>query len=167
LTISSDTAAIERLYRDVFPDEDLVPLVRELLGRTDVFSLAAESDDRIVGHVASTRCAIVGCSSRVALLGPLAVLSAARRRGVGRGLVGDCARHARQEGMVRLFVLGDPAYYARLGFVTEADIEPPYRLPMEWRSAWQSLRLVSDEVDVRAGRLSVPAPWQRPELWSP
>lgn len=167
LTNSSDVAAFEQLYRGAFPDEDLVPLVRELLGHADVLSLVAVSDERIVGHVASTRCAVVGCRSRVALLGPLAVLSAVRRRGVGSGLVDECVRHARKEGVVRLFVLGDPAYYSRLGFVTEADVEPPYRLPLEWRSAWQSLRLVTDAVDACAGRLAVPEPWQRPELWSP
>ena len=43
--------------------------------------------------------------------------------------------------MTHVYVLGDPAYYGRSGFIPEPAIAPPYALPEEWRDAWQSLSL--------------------------
>ena len=48
-----DLATIETLYPQAFPDEDLVPLVRDLLrDMSNVLSLVAEIDSQIVGHAA-------------------------------------------------------------------------------------------------------------------
>jgi len=61
-------------------------------------------------------------------------------------------------------VLGDPAYYSRVGFAPETRVSPPYPLPEEWRAGWQSIALQETELK---GALEVPAPWRRAHLWAP
>jgi len=52
-----DLAAIEALYPDAFPDEDLLPLVKDLLQETPpVLSLVSTIDAVLVGHVIFTWC---------------------------------------------------------------------------------------------------------------
>ena len=65
-----------------------------------------------------------------------------------------------------MFVLGDPAYYGRLGFATEKRIEPPYGLPPEWEGAWQS-QYLDGQAATTAGRLLVPDYWDDAALWGP
>ena len=68
-----DLSAIESLYPDALPDEDLLPLLRDLLREAPVaLSLVGTIDSRLVGHVIFTRCRVAGSSDRSALLGQLA-----------------------------------------------------------------------------------------------
>ena len=166
-TGSEDLPALERLYRHTFPDEDLLPLVRDLLaGDQDVLSLAAIEGAAIVGHVAFTRCMIGADGLRAALLGPLAVAPDHQRQGIARAIVAAGHDRLAREGIGHVFVLGDPAFYSRLGFTREDAVNPPYALPDEWDGAWQSLGLL-DGPPPPAGDLTLPAVWMRPELWGP
>ena len=158
---------IEALYPQAFPDEDLVPLVRELLSDTEVaLSLVGSIDSQIAGHAIFTRCGVAGESTNVVLLGPLAVAPAFQRQGIGSALVHDGLRRARAEEWAAIFVLGDPRYYSRFGFEPETGVEPPYRLPREWETAWQSVYLSGNESPSR-GKLVVPRQWQDASLWAP
>jgi putative acetyltransferase len=162
-----DLSAIESLYPDAFPDEDLLPLVRDLLREAPVaLSLVGTIDSRLVGHVIFTRCSVAGSGDRSALLGPLAVEPAWQRRGIGSAIVRNGLRRLKDEGVSQVFVLGDPAYYGRLGFLAESRIAPPYTLPTEWEGAWQSQSLRDTET-LHPGKLSLPRPWLQPSLWSP
>lgn len=49
-------------------------------------------------------------------LGPVAVLSAHRRRGVAASLIRKGLAQSKADGWAAVFVLGDPAYYGRFGF---------------------------------------------------
>lgn len=168
----ADIAAIEALYRSAFPDEDLLPLVGELLGLTEgVLSLVALRDAAVVGHVIFTACAVAQHTPALALLGPLAVDARARGQGLGsalvsRGLAAVAKQGLAKQGVEQVFVLGDPRYYGRFGFITEQSVLPAYDIPEEWRPAWQSLRLAADGPRCE-GRLLVPAPWSHRRLWSP
>lgn len=158
-----DWAALTRLYGAAFADEDLVPLVESVCGEDGVISLAARVGAEVVGHVLFTPCA-VGVTE-VALLAPLAVAPQWQRQGIGGGLVRAGLARLAEEGFAAVFVLGDPAYYARFGFAAETGIAPPYRLPDAWAGAWQSLALGAGGQLACSGDLRVPPPWQRPELW--
>ncbi len=47
-----DIARIENIYEEAFPDEDLLPLVRELLkGGQSILSLNGVHENIIVGHI--------------------------------------------------------------------------------------------------------------------
>ena len=166
-SVPGDWGAIESLYPEAFPDEDLLPLVRDLLPDTAVaMSLVGTIDAQIVGHAIFTRCSIVGDSINAALLGPLLVAPARHRQGIGSAIVQAGFRQLEKTGVGRVFVLGDPAYYGRFGFLPDSLVEPPYPLPPEWDGAWQSLSLGETTMPC-AGKLAVPQQWLQPSLWAP
>jgi len=163
---ASDETALERLYAAAFPDEDLLPLVRDLLADgVAPLSLVAVRHRPLMGHVVLTRCGVPGRAEQVDLLGPLAVDPSGQRQGIGGALVREALRVSKADGTVQVQVLGDPAYYRRFGFRPDDDLAPPYRLPTGWRAAWQSLRLLDGRPPLQ-GTLAVPRPWRRPALWT-
>ena len=164
---SGDIDAIVSMYPLAFPDEDLVPVVRDLLADPQVaLSLVATIDDQIVGHVVFTTCAVEGSSLKTSLLAPLAVAPSHQRQGVGSAIVNAGLKRLTDSGVDGVFVLGDPAYYSRLGFVPDSAIQPPYPLPAEWYSAWQS-QFLGDASPPGTGKLAVPSQWLDPALWAP
>ena len=166
-SVEGNLAAIESLYPAAFPDENLLPLVRDLLLDVAVTtSLVGEINSQIAGHAIFTQCGVVGSNIRAALLGPLSVAPAWQRQGIGSAIVRAGLRRLESMDVSILFVLGDPAYYERLGFVPESLVEPPYRLPAQWEGAWQSQTLGKLTVPC-AGKLSVPRQWLVPALWAP
>ncbi len=166
-SLPSDIVSIEKLYPDAFPDEDLLPLVRDLLQETPVvLSLVGIIGASLVGHVIFTTCGLAGDTGEVALLGPLAVATAWQRQGIGSAAVRAGLQQLKKAGVKQVYVLGDPAYYGRLGFVPEVGVAPPYPLPAEWQGAWQSINLSSAAPTGRS-KLTVPRPWLQPALWAP
>ena len=112
-----DGTALESLYPQAFPDEDLLPLLRDLLhDAANVISLVATVAAEPAGHVIFTRCGVIGDGVNVALLGPLAVAPAQQRQGIGSALVRAGLGRLEDEDVAIVCVLGDPAYYGRLGF---------------------------------------------------
>ena len=166
-SVPGDLAGIESLYPEAFPDEDLLPLVRDLLWDAPVaLSLVGIIDSRLVGHGILTKCRVVGSRTKAALLGPLAVAPAWQKQGIGRAIVRAGLKRLEDAGVSQVYVLGDPAYYGRLGFQPESCVTPPYPLPAEWAGAWQSKSLGGGATP-RPGKLSLPRPWLRPALWAP
>ena len=166
-SVDGDCDPIEALYPEAFPDEDLLPLVRDLLQDTSVTtSLVGTIDSRVVGHGIFTKCGLVGSNVGAALLGPLAVAPAWHGRGFGSAIVRAGLQRLEEMDMTLVCVLGDPNYYKRLGFRPESLIEPPFRLPPEWDGAWQSL-IVGHTIMPVSGKLSVPRQWLQPALWTP
>jgi len=166
---AGDLASIEALYPDAFPDEDLLPLVRELLKvELDALSLAGFIGSCLVGHIIFTPCGVAGSTNKAALLGPLVVTASRQRQGVGNAIVRAGVQRLESFGLTHVFVLGDPKYYRRFGFKPESRVAPPYRLPPEWASlgAWQSMSLGYAKSAYRGGKLSVPPPWLKPALWT-
>lgn len=162
-----DWSSIEVLYPDAFPDEDLLPLLRELFqDAPSILSLVGIIGSSVVGHVIFTPCSVSKGRDKVALLGPLGVASAWQRKGIGSALVQAGFERLENDGVSHVYVLGDPAYYRRFGFEPETNVMPPYSLPAEWREAWQSTSLLGAEPHAR-GTLCLPKPWLRSELWMP
>jgi len=162
-----DWPALSALYPAAFPDEDLLPVLAELLRPGhDILSLVALRAGAPVGHILFTRARIAGRSERLDLLAPLAVAPDVQRRGIGSALVRAGFARLARAGSAQVEVLGDPAYYGRLGFLREDLVLPPYPLPEQWRAAWQVARL-RETVPPMRGALLLPTPWLRPSLWMP
>lgn len=170
-----DLEFLERLYPAVFPEEDLLPLVRDLLAAPDgVVSLVAikrggcvdQLMDHIVGHVALSLCGVNGNPDCAALLGPLAIDPDHQRQGLGTAMVRKGVSQMLGRGVQRVCLLGDPSYYSRLGFVTERDVLPPYPMPADWEGAWQSVDL-GDKPKALGGTMDLPAHWRNPVYWQP
>lgn len=162
----SDYDKIFALYVRAFPDEDLVPLVKSLLQLgDDVVSLVMQQNDEILGHVCLSRCSVEPAGHFVFLFGPLCVVPEAQRKGIGSQLIKHALEEADRAKAEQVLVLGDPNYYGRFGFLQNSPVSTPFQLPEAWKPAWQYLNLKTGETNL-AGKLCVPEPWQKPDLWT-
>lgn len=166
-TTPSDLTTLATIYAAAFPDENLMPLVRRLLTEVPgIVSLVADSaTEGPIAHIAITPCH-TDRADNAALLGPLGVAPAHQRQGLGAALIRAGTARLDPERVKCLLVLGDPAYYGRLGFQPETRVAPPFPLPEDWRGAWQSLPVGTPSVPA-AGTLHPPPPWMSAALWAP
>ena len=77
-------------------------------------SLVAEENGAVIGYLAASE-AQIGGEGGWALIGPLAVLPARHRRGIGSALMEEALRRLRATSRGAALV-GDPGYYGRFGF---------------------------------------------------
>jgi predicted N-acetyltransferase YhbS len=81
-------------------------------------ALVAAEAGRLIGHIMLTRTSVetAAGSQPLLLLGPLAVVLERRSQGLGANLVHEALRLAQAQGHTAVILVGDPAYYSRLGF---------------------------------------------------
>jgi putative acetyltransferase len=114
----SDWNAVYRAVSSAFGQSAEAELIKELREAGDsVFSLVAEEDGQIVGHVLLSRMA---APFPALALAPVSVIPTRQRSGIGSALVERAVNRARSEGWAAIFVLGDPNFYERFGFDREA-----------------------------------------------
>ena len=115
---SNDHDAIRDIHRLAFGRPDEAKLVDDLRQRGDaVISLVAERDNRVIGHVLFSK---LKAPMKALGLAPVAVHPSFQKQGVGAALIREGLAQAKKEGWLCVFVLGDPAYYGRLGFRVES-----------------------------------------------
>ncbi len=125
----ADYRTVEELTRDAFwgsmdhPTCDgehlIVHRLRQLPTFVPELDVVAEHDGRIVGHVIYSRANIVtpqGERVEVLTFGPLSVLPAYKRQGVGSALMQYTLGRAAALGWRAVVVYGHPDYYPRFGF---------------------------------------------------
>ena len=89
-------------------------------------SLVAEIEVAgIVGHIAFSPVAIADGARDWFGLGPVAVLPAHRRAGIGAALIEAGIAQLRARGAAGCVVLGDPRFYARFGFLRDLALSFP------------------------------------------
>ncbi len=118
----ADLPAVREVIDLAFPDEDVAGLAEALRGSAEYIpelALVAVCDGVVIGHIMFTISHIDdGDESIPALtLGPLAVLPARQRQGVGSQLVEHGLSVCRRLGHRIVVLIGHPAYYPRFGFV--------------------------------------------------
>ena len=123
--VESDHPRVREIHEAAFgqPEEaDLVVALRS--SAAPYSSLVAEIERRIVGHVLLSPVSIEGKSPEVGCAGlaPLGVHPSVQRRGVGSALVREALRGCPALGWSAVFLLGDPSYYSRFGFVLAAPL---------------------------------------------
>lgn len=130
---SGDIAAIRALNLAAFDGDAEAGLVDRLRHEADPYlSLVAVVDGAIAGHIVFSPATLDADPALPALaLGPMAVLPARQREGIGSALVRAGLERCRELGVKAVFVLGHPLYYPRFGFVPAADygIECDYEVP--------------------------------------
>ena len=113
-----DCKVIHEVVSSAFGQSAEAELVDQLRKAGDsVFSLVADEDGQIVGHVLLSR---MRAPFPALALAPVSVIPTRQRRNIGSILVKMALDRARREGWTAIFVLGDPRYYERFGFDSEA-----------------------------------------------
>ena len=136
-------SAIEaRLVDDIRASEHFVP----------EWSLVAEVDGRVAGHVLVGYCEVVDGDNRrrVPNLAPLAVAPECHGRGIGSALVRAVTALVDERGEPLVILEGTPAYYGRFGFEHSVPLGIHINLP-DWApaEAAQVLRLRNYDPAVR------------------
>ena len=122
----ADYAAIRKMLASAFGGGQEASLVEALRAEGAInVALVAELDGRVGGHVMVSR--LRSPFGGVALA-PVAVEPSRQNQGIGSALVCEAVDLAKDAGAQIMFVLGEPAYYGRFGFSTEAAaaFQSPY-----------------------------------------
>jgi putative acetyltransferase len=80
------------------------------------FSLVAEIDGKVVGHLACSPVTISDGSRQWYGFGPLSVLPEQQKRGIGSTLMREGISLLKTQGAHGIVLVGDPHYYVRFGF---------------------------------------------------
>lgn len=137
VAVDADWPAILDVHRRAFgrPDEaEMAAAVRRSDGYVPGLSLVAVSGADVVGHVMSSWVGLEGSERRLLVLGPIGVLPERQGEGIGSALMRASLERVRALGEPLLLLEGNPAYYARFGFVRadELGLEPPPEALHDW-----------------------------------
>jgi len=126
VTIRSETSADERTiaevtlaaFKTLAISNQTEPFIIEALRAAGALavSLVAETEGRVVGHVAFSPVTISDGSPDWYGLGPVSVLPEYQRRGIGKALIEKGLARLRELGARGCCLVGDPGYYVPLGF---------------------------------------------------
>ena len=167
-----DSQNIKQLHLSAFTDEEndsVATLAVDLLSENsspETFSLVAETDNTIVGHVAFSPVSQVETDKfQGYILAPLGVSPSFQNQRVGAKLIEAGIAELKTRGGDLVFVYGDPKYYNRFGFETEiaAQYTPPY--PLQHPFGWQAMALAGQSTFASSGKLSCVRSLQDPQLW--
>ena len=117
-----DFKAIDVVNLSAFEGEEealLITSLRKLPGYTPEFSLVAEFNGRIVGHLMLTPSILAHRHGehKILIIAPMSVVPSQSHRGIGTELVNEAIERGKQAGFEAMIVAGKPDYYARLGFI--------------------------------------------------
>ncbi|QGY41071.1 GNAT family N-acetyltransferase [Pseudodesulfovibrio cashew] len=123
-----DERTIERIQYAAFKDhpmhapgaEPQEPLIVSMLradGALEV-SLLAEEEGTAVGHIALSSATVGEDAAGWFLLGPVGVLPAHQKQGIGSALIREAIRILKLSGAAGIVLVGDPGYYGRFGFAS-------------------------------------------------
>lgn len=118
-----NAASIRGILCEAFAGNQEADLVERLGCAGELLlSMVAEEAGHIVGYIGFSRLWIArgGQRSPGTSLAPLAVKAGHRRRGIGAALVEAGHAQLRAAGESIVFVLGEPAYYVRFGYLVSA-----------------------------------------------
>lgn len=154
-----DATAIRAVHRAAFAlggaepvEVGLVEALWADLGWMPHLALVAVVRGTVVGHVVATRATVDGAPALG--VGPLGVLPAVQRHGIGSALMYALIGAAQASGETLVGLLGEPGFYGRFGFVAAADLGVHAPEP-GWGRYFQALAL-GDHVPTGTFRYAAP-----------
>lgn len=154
---AKDQSAVRTVNESAFGRLDEADLVDSLRREGAViFSLVAEMNEQVVGHILFSRMWIdsPGASLAAVALAPVAVLPGHQRKGIGETLIRGGLERLRDRGERIVLILGHPDYYRRFGFSAERAraLESPF--PPE---AFLAVELGANALGEIRGKVRYPA----------
>ncbi|HEX8760825.1 MAG TPA: N-acetyltransferase [Pseudonocardiaceae bacterium] len=152
-----DQLAVRAVHNAAFGRGAEAQLLDDLRADGDVIaglSIVAVVDGDVVGHVICSCGSIAGGPSIG--LGPLGVIPACQRRGVGQALMHAALAAADALDAPAVALLGDPGYYSRFGFVAGATLGVLPPVP-EWAPHFQVRPLTNWDNSLRGTFRYAPA----------
>jgi putative acetyltransferase len=135
----------------------LVEKLRQTSNYIPALSLVAELNNEIVGHILFYPVSVhsSGASYPTLSLGPMAVIPAFQRKGVGRQMVFEGLEIAKSLGHDSVIVIGHPEYYPRFGFrlASKWDIKSTFEVPVE---VFMAIELVEGALQGKSGTVEYP-----------
>ena len=158
----TDYREVEELVREAFwnlyvPGCDEHFILHNLRNSSDFIpelDFVAEKDGRIVGQIVYTRGRIEYPESggqEVICFGPVSVLPALQKQGIGSALIIHSTDIAERMGFPAVCIYGDPRYYSRFGFRSAEKYELK-TADGKFAVALQVLELQDGAMDYRSGR---------------
>jgi putative hydrolase of the HAD superfamily len=147
---AGDEKAIARVHAAAFPPEDpATTLTDELRAAGDLvpeLCFVALRDGELVGHVAVSRATLDGAEALA--LGPIGVLPAHQRAGVGAALMRATLDAAAATDWPLIALVGHADYYPRFGFEAAGPlgVVPPFEVEPQY---WMAYRLPGYRPELR------------------
>jgi predicted N-acetyltransferase YhbS len=124
---AQDYRIVETLTRDAFwdlykpgCDEHLVlHKMRDVSAFVSELDFVATIDDVVVGNIVYSKAKVVdeqGKEHEVLCMGPLGVLPAYQKQGIGSALIAHSTHIAKEMGYKGVVIFGNPVYYHRFGY---------------------------------------------------
>ncbi|AGW14687.1 GNAT family N-acetyltransferase [Megalodesulfovibrio gigas] len=103
-------------------EQHFVDRLRASTGYLPDLALVGEEHGELLGHIMLTRTHVETSAGPhpLLLLGPVAIVPERRGQGLGSQLIRDTLRRAQGQGHTAVILVGDPAFYTRLGFQAAA-----------------------------------------------
>ncbi len=139
----ADRARVSAVHAAAFERPNEANLVDALRAAANPhISLVAEEEGEVVGHVFFSPVSIESHAGAPPLAGlaPVAVDPAHQGRGVGSALIRAGLHRCPEKGWRAVFLVGNPVYYSRFGFVPAAPLGFTYGAP-EFDAALQVTEL--------------------------
>ena len=167
-----DRDDVQRIHLHAFPSgesEIVSKLAIDLLSEkttSQIISLVAEIEGTVVGHVAFSRVKIDKDSNwQGYILAPLAVKPDYQKQRIGSKLIEEGMQLLLKQGVNVVFVYGDPKFYSRFGFTTDAAHQyiAPYKL--KYSFGWQAIVLNECNIEKPPVAITCVTSLCDPKLW--
>lgn len=84
--------------------------------------VALDAGEVVVGHAAFSAAILANGDTGWEVLGPISVQPALHKQGIARAMMVEAERILRDRGAKGIVLLGDPAFYVRLGFTRDTPL---------------------------------------------
>lgn len=160
--IGVDAASIDTLLRRSFETSAEAELVQQLRedGLLTLGVVATDEEGQVLGYAAFSPVTLNGEDRQWVGLAPLVVDESVRGQGLGKQLIYEGLDTLNEFGYAAVVVMGDPAYYGRLGFEPAARHQLRCRWPGT-EAAFQVYKLSDGAFDQIEGQIEFAAPFTR------